>query len=232
MRPDTADAYMSLSDAYWQAGQTGDAIAALESGLKAGAPDRDIRIRLGIYLAESHTDYQRAITVLEGLPDSDVEALNGLGIEYIDAKRFAEAKRTLRKALALDPTNGLALQNLGVAALSEFEATNRKNPALLNEAHTSLTLAIEADPTLAGAYTAYGVTMSYMNKKSDAIVAWKKAVELDPSDSNTLYNLWLELARAGRRDEAVTYGQQFLAATPPNAQVQERAEITKYISGR
>jgi arylsulfatase A-like enzyme/Flp pilus assembly protein TadD len=232
MRPDTADAYMSLSYAYWQAGQTGDAIAALESGLKAGAPDRDIRIRLGIYLAESHTDYQRAITVLEGLPDSDVEALNGLGIAYIDAKRFAEAKRTLRKALALDPTNGLALQNLGVAALSEFEATNRKNPALLNEAHTSLTLAIEADPTLAGAYTAYGVTMSYMNKKSDAIVAWKKAVELDPSDSNTLYNLWLELARAGRRDEAVTYGQQFLAATPPNAQVQERAEITKYISGR
>ena len=71
-----------------------------------------------------------------------------------------------------------------------------------------------------------------MNQKSDAIVAWKKAVELDPSDSNTLYNLWLELAKAGRRDEAVTFGQQFLTATPPNFLPQERAEIARYISGK
>jgi len=229
MRPDTADAYMSLSYAYWQLGQPNNAIATLEGGIKAGAPDRDIRIRLGIYLAESHTDYQRAITVLEGLPESDVEALSGLGIAYIDAKRFADARRTLQKALVLDPTNGLALQNLGVNALSAFEAGGAKDPALLKEAQDFLTRSLKADPTLAGAYTAYGVTMSHMGKKGDAIVAWQKAVELDPSDSNTLYNLWLELARAGRRDEAVTYGRQFLVATPPNFQPQERAEIARYI---
>ncbi len=232
MRPDTADAYMSLSYMYWQSGQVTEAITTLEGGLKAGAPDRDIRIRLGIYLAESHTNYQRAITVLEGLPETDLEALNGLAIAYIDAKRFADARRTLGKALALDPTNGLGLQNLGVCALSEFEATGKKNTVLLNDAKASLTKALEADPTLAGAYTAYGVTMSYMNNKADAIQAWKRAVELDPSDSNTLYNLWLELARAGRRDEALVYARQFLGATPINSQVQERAEIVKYIGGR
>lgn len=232
LRPDTADAYMSLSYAYYQAGQIAEAIATLESGLKAGAPDRDIRIRLGIYLAESHIDYQRAIMVLEGLPESDVEALNALGIAYRDAKRFADAKRTLLKALALDPTNGLALQNLGANALSAFEASGRQNKALLTEAEGFLRRAIEADPQLAGAYTAFGVTMAYQNNKADAIVAWKKAIEFDPSDSNTLYNLWVELAKAGRRDEAVTFGQQFLAATPPNAQVQERAEIMRYIGGR
>ena len=232
LRPDTADAYMSLSYAYWQLGQARDAIATLEGGLKAGAPDRDIRIRLGIYLAESHTDYQRAITVLEGLPESDVEALNGLGIAYIDAKRYADAKRTLQKALTLDPTNGLALQNLGVNALTAFEGSGRKDAALLKEAKDYLTKSLEADPTLAGAYTAFGVVMSHMNQKSDAIVAWKKAVELDPADSNTLYNLWLELAKAGRRDEAVTFGQQFLTATPPNFLTQERAEIARYIGGK
>ena len=231
-RADTADAYMSLSYAYWQLGQVADAINTLEAGLKAGAPDRDIRIRLGIYLAESHTDYARAITVLEGLPESDVEALNGLGIAYIDAKRFADARRTLTKALALDATNGLAFQNLGVNALYAFEAGAGKDPALLAEAQAQLTKALEADPTLAGAYTAYGVTMSHMNRKADAIVAWQKAVELDPSDANTLYNLWLELARTGRRDDAVRYGQQFLSATPPTALQQERAEIQRYIGGR
>lgn len=231
LRPDTADAYMSLSYLYWQAGQPLEAIATLEGGLKAGAPDRDIRIRLGIYLAESHTNYQRAIAVLGGLPESDVEALNGLGIAYIDAKRFVDARRTLTKALALDNTNGLALQNLGVNALTAFEASGKKDQALLKESHDYLKRSLEADPTLAGAYTAFGVALQYQNNKRDAIVAWQKAVELDPADSNTLYNLWLELARAGRRDEAVTYGRQFLAATPPNAQPQERAEIMRYIGG-
>lgn len=232
LRPDTADAYMSLSYAYYQLGQVGDAIATLESGIKAGAPDRDIRIRLGIYIAETHANSARAIAVLEGLPDTDVEALNGLGIAYIDAKRFADAKRTFQRALALDPTNGLAFQNLGVNALRNFEATGKKNAALLTEAQGDLTRSIEADPSLAGAFTAYGVTMSYMGNKNDAITAWTKAVALDPGDSDTLYNLWVELAKAGRRDEAVRYGQQFLAATPPNAAPQERAEIARYINGR
>ena len=230
-RADTADAYMSLSYLYWTTGQPREAIATLEQGLKNGAPDRDIRIRLGIYLAESHTDYARAIKVLEGLPETDVEALNGLGIAYIDAKRFADARRTLTKALALDTTNGLALQNLGVNALSAFEATGRKDQALLKESLDYLQRAVIADPSLAGAYTALGATLSYMNNKSDAVTAWKKAVELDPSDANTLYNLWLELARAGRRDEAVLFGRQFLAATPPNVLPQDRAEIMRYIGG-
>jgi len=232
LRPDTADAYMSLSYLYWQLGQVGDAINTLESGIKAGAPDRDIRIRLGIYLSESHTNAQAAITVLEGLPDSDVEALNGLGIAYLEAKRYADAKRTFMKLLALDPTNGLAFQNLSAIALHAYEDGGKRNTALLSESEDYLRKALTADPTLAGAYTAFGVTMSYMNRKTDAIDAWKRAVELDPADTDTLYNLWLELAKAGRRDDAIRYGQQFLANTPPNAQPQERAEIARYISGR
>lgn len=232
MRPDTADAYMSLAYLYYQLGQVGDAIATLESGIKAGAPDRDIRIRLGIYIAETHTNSARAIAVLEGLPESDVEALNGLGIAYIDARRYGDANRTFMKLLALDPTNGLAFQNLSAVALHAYEDGGKSNPALLNESEGYLRKAIAADPTLAGAYTAFGVTMSYMNRKNDAIQAWTKAVELDPGDTNTLYNLWLELAKAGRRDEAIKYGQQFLANTPPNALPQERAEIARYINGR
>lgn len=233
-RPDTADAYMSLSYAYWQLGQINDAITTLEGGLKAGAPDRDIRIRLGIYLAESHTDYKRAIVILEGLPESDVEALNGLGIAYSDASRYADAMRTFEKALVLDPTNGLALQNLASTALKNALALSDKTAraAKLREAEDWARKAIDADPTLAGAYTAFGVIMSETGRKNDAIVSWKKAVELDPADAFALYNLWLELARAGQRSEAVTYGRQFLAATPPNSQLQERAEITKYIGGR
>lgn len=232
-RPDTADAYMSLSYAYWQMGQVAEAIATLESGLKAGAPDRDIRIRLGIYLSESHTDYKRAIMVLEGLPISDVEALNGLGIAYSDAKRYDDAKRTFLKVLTLDPTNGLAFQNLATTVLREAQAS--ANPAVqaekTREAEDWTRKAIDADPLLAGAYTTLGVIMSGTGRKADAVVAWQKAVQLDPADFNALYNLWLELARTGRRAEAMQYGQQFVSTAPPAFFSSEIAQITQYIRG-
>lgn len=228
-RPDTADAYLSLAYAFWERGDLQQAIATLESGLKAGAPDRDIRIRLGIYLAESHVDSQRAITLLTGLPVSDVEALNGLGIAYSDAKRYIDAEKTFKKVLALDPTNGLAFQNLATTTLKPALESGKPSPAALALAEDYARKAIDADPTLAGAYTTLGVIMSNTNRKPDAIQVWAKAVELDPGDFNALYNLWLELARAGRRTEASTYGQQFLASAPPAFFAAERNEIARYL---
>ncbi len=228
-RPDTADAYLSLAYAYWERGDLPLAISTLESGLKAGAPDRDIRIRLGIYLAEGHVDSKRAITLLTGLPVSDVEALNGLGIAYSDAKQYADAEKTFKKVLELDPTNGLAFQNLATTTLKPAMESGKPSPAALAVAEDYARKAIAADPTLAGAYTTLGVVMSNTNRKPDAIQLWVKSVELDPADFNALYNLWLELARAGRRAEAAQYGQQFLATAPPAFFAAERNEITRYL---
>ena len=69
-----------VAHALWEAGDPHSAIAALETALKNGEPDRDIRIRLGLYLAESGIDPPRAIALLEHMPEDDVEALNGLGV--------------------------------------------------------------------------------------------------------------------------------------------------------
>ena len=233
-RKDTADAYMSLSYAYWQQGQIAEAIATLESGLKNGAPDRDIRIRLGIYLAESHTDYARAVTVLEGLPESDVEALNALGIAYTDANHLDEAIKTFKKVLALDPTNGLAFQNLSTAVLKGAFATKQpaERAAKLKEAEDWARKSLAADPQLSGAFTTLGVIMSETGRKDEALVSWARAVEFDAGDVNALYNLWLEYARRGNRSEASKYGQQFMAVTPPNVPSPERGQIAAYLGGR
>jgi arylsulfatase A-like enzyme len=216
-RPDTADAYLSLAYAYWESGQPKPAIAVLEKALAAGAPDRDVRIRLGLYLAESHTDARRAIALLEGLSSEDVEALNGLGVAYGDAGRSADAVRTFTRVLALDPTNGLAFQNLSALALQQALAA--KNPsergARLQEAESYARKAIDADPVLPDAYTTLGVILSTSGRKADAIDAWKRAVDLDAGQFNALYNLWYELASAGRSAEAIQYGRRFVATAPP-----------------
>lgn len=228
-RPDTADAYLSLAYAYWQRGELQQAITTLENGLRAGAPDRDIRIRLGIYLAEGHVDAQRAITLLTGLPVSDVEALNGLGIAYSDAKQYANAEKTFKQVLQLDPTNGLAFQNLASTVLKAAMESGKPSAAALAAAEDYSRKAIGADPTLAGAYTTLGVIMSNTGRKPDAIVAWQQSVRLDPQDFNALYNLWLELARAGRNNEAAQYGQQFLQTAPPAFFGPERQQISKFL---
>jgi arylsulfatase A-like enzyme/tetratricopeptide (TPR) repeat protein len=230
-RPDTADAHISLAHALWESGRPEEAIASLEQALKSGAPDRDVRIRLGIYLAESHTDANKAIALLKGMSDEDVEALNGLGVAYGDAGRYGDALQAFRKILALDPTNGLAYQNLSSIVLRLALAS--RNPAdraaKLQEAEAHARTAIEADPALADAFTTLGVIQSTTGRKSDAITSWKRAVELDPAQFNALYNLWYELAAAGRRDEAVAYGGQFAATAPPAFFAPDIARVRQYL---
>ena len=210
------------------------AIAALENALASGAPDRDVRIRLGIYLAESHTDSAKAIKLLEGMSAEDVEALNGLGIAYGDAGRYDDAIRAFTRILTLDSTNGLAHQNLASMALRQALAAKSEGErrGKLQQAEASARKAIELDPQLADAFTTLGVVLSTSGRKPDAIDAWKRAVQLDPSQFNALYNLWLELASAGRRDEASAYGRQFADTAPPAFFAPDIARVRAYLSGR
>ena len=215
-RPDTADAYISLAHAYWEAGQLAPAIATLEQALRNGAPDRDVRIRLGIYLAESQTDAKRAITLLEALPVSDVEALNGLGVAYSGAGRYSDAIQAFKKVLALDPTNALAYQNMASMLLRQAHTSTQTadRASKLQEAERSAREALAADPALAKAHTTLGVVLAESGKKAEAIESWKRAVALDGREFDALYNLTILLAESGRLDDARTYARQFVETAP------------------
>jgi arylsulfatase A-like enzyme/Tfp pilus assembly protein PilF len=231
-RPETADAYVTLAHLQWESGDARGAIGTLERALASGAPQHDVRVRLGLYLAESHIDPQRAIRVLEGHTGDDVEALNGLGVAYGDAGRSGDATRTFRRVLALDPTNGIAYQN--IASMRLRSAMETLDPAAktqgLHEAEQDLRQAIGADPSLAEAYTTLGVVQSMTDRKADAIESWKRAVDLDKTQYNALYDLWLELAASGRRDEATKYGQQFVSTAPPALFIKDIEEVRRYLS--
>jgi arylsulfatase A-like enzyme/tetratricopeptide (TPR) repeat protein len=232
-RPDTADAYLQLAYAYWQSGQLRPAIATLEKALAGGAPDRDVRIQLGVYLAESGVDPVRAIRVLETLPSSDVEALNGLGVAYVDARRYDDATRTFKRVLALDPTNGVAYQNLASVALRKAQAAT--NPADrgrgFKEAETLVRQALDADPELAKAYTTLGVILAGTGRKNDAIESWKRAVALDATEFDALYNLTILLVEAGRVGEAREYAQRFVATAPPALYGADIEKMRRFLSG-
>jgi len=204
-RPDTADAYRYLAFVYWQSGRPEEAIRTLEEALKHGVSHRDVRVKLGIYLAETGRA-DRAIGLLEGLAGDDIEALNALGIAYGQAGRAPDASRTFRRALEIDPTNGLAWQNIGTL---ELRAGDR------GAAESSLRRALSIDDSLPGAHTTLGVVLAQTGRKADAIDEWKRAVALNASEFDALYNLTVTLIELGRSDEARRYGQQYVATAPP-----------------
>ena len=136
---------------------------------------------------------------------------------YGDAGRAQDAVRAFNRILVLDPTNGLAFQNLAAIALQQALATRNDagRRVQLQDAESLARKALDADPELPDAYTTLGVVLSTVGRTPEAIDAWKRSVDLDASQFNALYNLWSELARTGRREEAIAYGRRFVATAPP-----------------
>ena len=220
-RPDTADAYRYLAFVFWQAGRPADAIATLEAALRNGITHRDVRVKLGIYLAEVG-EANRAIALLEGMAGDDTEALNSLGIAYGQAGRTADAMRTFAKVLDVDSTNGLAWQNM---ATLQLRAGDRKT------AEASLRRALAIDEKLPGAYTTLGVVLSSTGRKPEAIEMWKQAVAIEPTEYDALYNLTVTLAETGRGEEARTYGERYITTAPPALYGRDIAHIRQLIAG-
>ena len=183
-RPDTEDAYRKLALIHWRAGRPRAAIETLETALRNGVTQSEVRIKLAQYLTEAG-QAGKAVALLETViaqdgARHDPDALNALGNAYTAMDRTADAARVFRRLLDADPTDALAWQNLGIAQLQGKD---------LKSAEASLRRAIEVDPALSGAYTVLGVVLAQTGRRDEAIEAWKRALQLDPSDQNAAFNL-------------------------------------------
>ena len=178
-RSDTEDAYRRLALIFWRNGDAKTAIATLESALRHGVTQSEVRVKLAQYLAESGQP-RKAIALLEGQTGNDPDALVALGNAYTLAERNADAVRTFTRLLEIDPANAVGYQDLGTAQLQMKD---------VKSAEASLRRAIELDPTLAGAYTTLGVVLASTGRRFEAIDAWKRALQLDPGDQNAADNL-------------------------------------------
>ena len=178
-RADTEDAYRKLANLYWRAGNAKDAIATLEAALRAGVTQAEVRNKLAQYLAQSG-EPRKAIALLEHDAGDDPDALLALGNAYTAANRNADAIRTFTRLLQVAADNAVGWQDLGTAQLQAKDMTG---------AEASLRKALHIDPSLAGAHTALGVLLASTGRTAEAIDEWKRALALDPNDSNARDNL-------------------------------------------
>lgn len=207
-RPDMEDAYRKLAFTYWRTGRAAEAIATLEAALRAGITQSEVKIKLGEYLAQTGQPV-KAIQLLSSFAGDDPDALIALGNAYQLSGRSADAIKTFQHLIAVDPKNGVGYENIGVAKLQNND---------LAGAEEALRKSLEVDPGLAGSYTVIGVVFARTKRPGDAIAAWKRAVELDGTELDAMYNLIGALAQTGQMNDARVYAEQFLKIAPPSLQ--------------
>jgi arylsulfatase A-like enzyme/tetratricopeptide (TPR) repeat protein len=221
-RPAMQTGYEFLSLAQEQAGDTRAAIATLEEGRRRGVLSEALQGRLGLLHAEQG-EAKRARQILEPLAaSSDIEVINALGIARTGDDDLGGALQAFHRALALDPRDATAYQNIGIAQL-QFG----KNV----DALAALDRALALNDRLPRAWNAKGVALERLSRPDEAMAAWQHAADVDPSQMDALLNIGLTAVSRGRTETARRALQKFLAAAPPATYAREREEARRLLAG-
>jgi choline-sulfatase len=155
----------------------------------------------------------------------------------------AAAERALRAALAMEPSNGLALKYLGdlryragryADAVSQYGAAidvGFEHPdAFLNlgaaalrlgrtrEARDALEHGLKMDPGVADAWNQLGTIHAADGRIPEARRAFERALELRSGDAEPRYNLALVARAEGRHDEAMRLLDEAISRRPDYAE--------------
>ena len=191
-------------------GDTAGAIEALE-GATAANPDLTMaREMLGdLYRAEGQ--YEKAVPQYEAMVRLDpYTALNHykLGVSYHFLRRLQDAAAAYLRALKLDPKDANSSMNLGLVYLAMGQ---------LDEAARYSEKATLIAPGSAVAYSNLGVVMEAKGDFARAESAYRRSLDLDSTQTETLLNLASNLVRQGKTADAVSIMERVLERTdtPP-----------------
>jgi eukaryotic-like serine/threonine-protein kinase len=167
--------------------------------------------------------------------ETNPEAHNAFlqGRYFLDRKHLATATGYFEQALRIDPNYARAW-----VGLSEAHAGGGNFGYVIpNEAFTKARReaekALELDPNLAAAYSAIGwIKLSFDWDWAGADAAFKKALELEPANSNALWGAGALAAALGRFDEAIALDRRAIELDPVTIQVYTWLGCHSYLAGR
>lgn len=173
--------YIIRGTAYYRTNNFSEAVNDLREAVRSSSTDWTLVFMLGAsYFNLNHTDeaiqaLEKAIALKPG--ESSVGDILGKayfkkGIQALSEKQYQDAIQTLRRAKTYDSTNGYINYNLAEAYLFEKRYA---------EAENELTAAGTRLPDKVGVFTRLGLVCERQNKHDQALKAYKKAYELDPS---------------------------------------------------
>lgn len=224
-RPGMSRALVQLGALQREAGRLGDGIANLSRALALAPEDQETAALLGAYLNEAGRSKQ-ALALLEPFasrPDVDVDVLTAKGIALAKTGRTGEARATFERIRQIDPTAAPALLNISTLQLAGGDHAG---------ARASLEAALALNPRLARAHNALGVIAAETGHADEAIEHWRRALELEPRELDTVYNLGRVLWREGRTADARPYLERFVREAPPAIYAKDIAAVRAWLSER
>jgi arylsulfatase A-like enzyme/Flp pilus assembly protein TadD len=191
-----------------QKGDLAGAIEVLQAGLEREPDDVDLVAVLGAYLNEAGRSGEaaRLLAVYAEAASPEFDVLNAYGVALAGAGRPRDALDAFRRALDVDPSDAMTHVNMATVHLMGRDH---------ERARRELQTALEINPRLARAHNGLGVIASREGRLDDALAHWKRAVELDPAEFDTLFNVGSQLLRSGKHAEARPYLERFVREAPP-----------------
>jgi choline-sulfatase len=224
--PAALDMWRVLADALERQGRRAEAIAALEAGLRASSVStptllRNMSVdRLVVLLARAGRDQEVLKIAATGIESSDPEVWNAIGVGEGKVGHLGEARNAFAKVLSLDSENALAHFNLGMALMQAED---------VKSARDHFEHSVRSDPKYASAWSALGRTRAIDGDEAGAMECWKRAVELDGSQFDALYNLAIVEGKRGDVQAARRALERFLASAPPALYARDLAEARRLL---
>jgi tetratricopeptide (TPR) repeat protein len=199
--PDNADAHLLLGTALALAPELSPAIEHLRRAVELRPTFAPAYYTFGTVLAR-FADFDAARRMFEkaiALDSQLAEARVSLALLLAQRKEFAAAREHLTLAIKTQKNPSATAYThylLGQILLEEKEA---------EKALREIDAALRLRPNFAEAYLARGLIKRKLIEESEALVAFKKAVELSPNDHLAQYQLGAAYLRSGNAPQAVEH---------------------------
>jgi tetratricopeptide (TPR) repeat protein len=127
---------------------------------------------------------------------------------------LAKAIEFFQSALKADPNFAMAYSALGDALWRSYLDPKRRDPALVEEARRKCRRAIELNEGLVPAHVGLGRILNGTGQREQAIEEFKKALQLDPMNSDTYRELANVYSAMGRTHQAESTYQKAIELRP------------------
>ncbi|HYX26027.1 MAG TPA: sulfatase-like hydrolase/transferase [Thermoanaerobaculia bacterium] len=220
-RPAMAYGQEMLVHCLLESGRTQEALAAMQEARRRGAATGSLLRQLGLTLTQvGRTD--EALAVLRPLAAEGLsQSLNAYALALFKAGRLEESAATERRVLAADPGNARAHQQLGLIEIRQRH---------WDQARGELQKAVHFNPRLPVAWNNLGVVLYELKQPDAAFQAWQTAVDLQPNQWDTLWNLGTKAAQNGRPEQARQALERFVAGAPRRQYGDEVRQAHQYLA--
>jgi arylsulfatase A-like enzyme/Tfp pilus assembly protein PilF len=198
-----------------------EAIEQLEVLTRDAHASDDNRVQLALLYCETGQP-KKAIALLGPHSNSkNPDLLNAYGVALSDDRQVEPARQQFERALADDPSNAPALQNLGILALRMDDIAT---------ARTDLGRALELNPKLPLALNTLGVVYARENDFQHAVEMWQRAVDVDPRQYDALYNIGMVAVQARNAPAARQALTRFVNTAPPSQYAADIASARRILA--